>query len=270
MGKRDLPQKTVLLNAVRDIYRGTPFEGFLAAMSRRTGWSGWHPLMPGHCLYQPGEWRRFEANGLKWQVDISDFIGHGAYFGLDRSMERLFDLCAPDLIVLDVGVNIGWTALNLARLAPNGRVIGFEPDPDNFRACRANLRLNELPNLLVEPLGLADRTGQSKIAVESERNRGGNRISNDGDVIVELTTIDPYCATHDIPRVDLVKIDTEGFEERIIRGGAATLSRDLPDAVHRSERSKPRALWRGRAKSVRSAEGARLRKLQRCWNQLRN
>lgn len=221
-------RKTRILNRIRSLYRGTLLERLIAARNRASGSRLWRALVPGHRLYETGEGRCFVANGLRWDVDISDYIGHGIYFGLDRSMDVLFDLANSTSIVFDVGVNVGWTALNLASRCPSGRVIGFEPDPANYASCSRNLRLNSLPNLIVEPLGLADRPGTSGMIVENERNRGGNRVSADGSGPIELTTIDQYCERNGIERVDLLKIDTEGFEHRIIQGGSGTLARHRP------------------------------------------
>jgi len=220
--------RTAILNRIRRAYRDTALERGIAARGRATGGALWRSLAPSHYLYERNAIRRFRAKDLEWQVDISDYIGHGIYFGLDRSMEALFALCAEDAIVLDVGANLGWTALNLARRAARGRVIGFEADPVNYANCMVNVRLNDLPNLKVEPIGLADTPGQSHIVIDDALNRGGNRIATDGGTIVTLTTIDAYCAEHGLERVDLVKIDTEGFEERIVRGGRHVLRRDRP------------------------------------------
>lgn len=222
------PMKSKLLNKVRALYRGTAFERAIARNSRQSGAPIWRSLAPNHDLYRPGERRSFVANGLAWEVDVSDYIGHEIYFGLDRSMPLLFQLAKPDSIVFDVGVNLGWSALNLAALCPEGNVIGFEPDPQNFANCLANLRRNNLPNLTIEPLGLGDRPRTASMTVEHERNRGGNRISEESGGEIRLTTIDEYCRDQAIPRLDLIKIDTEGFEQRIIQGGSETLARHRP------------------------------------------
>ena len=85
-----------------------------------------------------------------------------------------------------------------------------------------------MTNLVVEQIGLADKAGVAHIVVDHARNLGGNRISSAGGQKVKLTTIDSYCDEHRIAKIDLVKIDTEGFEERIVRGGANTLKRHKP------------------------------------------
>jgi len=223
-----VPLRARFLNKIRRLYRGGALEAFIARKGRSSGSPLWRSLTPGHNLYEPDAIRTFAHDGLEWNVDVSDYIGHGVYFGLDRTTERLFSLAEPDFITFDVGANIGWTALNLARRCPAGQVIAFEPDTRNHRKLVENVRLNSLANLSVERLGLADHPSRSRMIVENERNSGGNRISDDPAGTIELTTIDDYCSAKQIPRLDLLKIDTEGFEERIVRGGIDRLRQDRP------------------------------------------
>ena len=148
-----VPLRARFLNKIRRLYRGGALEAFIARKGRSSGSPLWRSLTPGHNLYEPDAIRTFAHDGLEWNVDVSDYIGHGVYFGLDRTTERLFSLAEPDFITFDVGANIGWTALNLARRCPAGQVIAFEPDTRNHRKLVENVRLNSLANLSVERLG---------------------------------------------------------------------------------------------------------------------
>lgn len=231
---RRLSTRTRLLNVGRDLLKLPPLEAALARQCRAAADTGsllWK-LVPNNYQYAAGSVRDFQCNGLNWRVDVSDYIGHCAYFGLDRSMKALFDLARPDSVVLDIGVNLGWTALNLGKLCSRGQVFGFEPDPENFERFMVNMRLNKLPNVIVSPVALGAGAGKVSMHVPTPSNRGGNRI---GSATREATasgipmmTADEFVAQHQLARVDLIKIDTEGYELQVLRGASGLLRRFGP------------------------------------------
>ncbi len=231
---RKLSYKTRFLNIFREIFKIPFLEKMLADISRTAPASGslFWKLVPNNYQYPENSFRHFSAKGLKWRVDVSDFIGHSAYFGLDRTMDTLFELCKKDSVVLDIGVNIGWTALNLSRICTAGRVIGFEPDPLNYEMCLENVRLNKPGNLTLVPIALGSENGVVSMRVPAPSNRGGNRVSPAGSDApagnIRMMTVDNYCQESGISRIDLVKIDTEGYELRILKGATRTLRDHRP------------------------------------------
>jgi FkbM family methyltransferase len=156
-------------------------------------------------------------------------MGHTVYFGLNQDLIKLFQLCKPADVVFDIGVNIGWTALNLSKICSCGQVYGFEPDTINFIACSKNLELNpDIRNLILSKVALGDQDAMVKMVVSEPTNLGGNRVGessiNAGDADVAMTTLDSFFSKRSLSRLDLVKIDTEGYELRILKGGFTTLS----------------------------------------------
>lgn len=127
----------------------------------------------------------------------------------------------PGDVFVDVGANIGYfTVIAADAVGAQGRVFAFEPDPDNYRLLRHNARLNDLEHR-IEAIcaGLSDQAGEG-ILYLSEDNLGDHRIFAGGDgrhsVPVRLHRGCDFLASR--PRLDLVKIDTQGAEYRVIAG----------------------------------------------------
>src|SRR6185369_17454681 len=178
----------------------------------------------------------FKRNDIIFRVDISDYIGHYIYFGFkDPSINSLFDLVNPGDTIYDIGANIGFTLLNFAKLTgAKGYVFGFEPDPVNFSQCTQNIGLNNFQNIEVHNFGLGKEKSQNKLYVDSENNRGGNRILTDETgtgkefSIINVISLDEWVTDRNPFKIDLIKIDTEGYEMNILSGSQQTLARYAP------------------------------------------
>jgi FkbM family methyltransferase len=166
------------------------------------------------------------------RVDISDYIGHYCFFGFKQAAEEhLFALCGQYAQVLDVGANIGSTLLTFARRARDGKVVGFEPDPLNFLSCTHNLSLNGFSHARMLNVGLGSEEASFHLETRSPGNRGGNRISppeNPTGVKVQVKKLDNIFPELELDRVDLIKIDVEGYELHVLKGGAQVIGKFRP------------------------------------------
>lgn len=221
-----------LLNFFRQFWMVPFMESWLA---RRTagvnpdaGFSRW---APNPYQYPSPTWRKFQREGVSMQVDISDYIGHYLYFGFaDPSANALFSLVKPDAHVVDVGANIGWTALRMATLASTGWVRAFEPHPLNFSRCQENISRNAVSNLKIFPFALGSSRGMVQMEVRTPSNLGGNRIAPKftGSTPIEVWPLDEIIGTFPDKHIDLIKIDVEGYELQVLRGSLDTLKRCRP------------------------------------------
>jgi FkbM family methyltransferase len=229
-----LPLKTRLLNILREVFRIPWLERMLVRLTQgKPVHHGLVKLAPNHYQYPQPSVRHVVRNGLRYQVDISDLLGWAIYFGLyERSRERLYSLAGAGATVLDVGTNLGEVLLNLGRrVGDQGRVLGFEPDPLNHALAQRNLDLNPMPWVTLLPVGLGHEAGVFPLALNTERNRGGNRILWDAtktSTAVEVRTLDEMVALHELRRLDLIKIDVEGFELKVLRGAMQSVQRFMP------------------------------------------
>ena len=191
-------------------------------------------LAPNYTLYQQNSIRKFNRNGLILEVDISDYIGHFTYFGFeDKAAEGLFKLAKEKEVIFDIGANIGFTSLSLAQSSNNltSKVYAFEPDPYNYSKLIDSINLN--PNYVVSPenVGIGDTVENLKLAINTANNLGGNRINKNATEnysIIPVTTVDIFVESRKIPRVDLIKIDIEGFEMNALKGAEQTIKLHKP------------------------------------------
>jgi FkbM family methyltransferase len=145
----------------------------------------------------------------------------------------------PEGVVLDVGANIGLAALALAPLVPQGRIHSFEPVPEPLAYLRANAEADPLGNIEVVPLAVGGAPG--RIAMHQGVNfTAGSHVVDAAHAMAgglpvleaEATTLDAWAAARGgLPRLDLVKLDVEGFEPEALEGAAGLLAAHRPVVV---------------------------------------
>jgi FkbM family methyltransferase len=143
----------------------------------------------------------------------------------------LLSIVKPGHVVFDIGANIGYyTVLASQQVGPTGRVVAFEPLARNVSYLYRHVRLNRAENVRLIPLGCSDRTGVALFRRGPDYATGsltrGPRSSSALDELVGVTTVDDVVQELGlVPNV--LKIDVEGAEERVLKGAARTL-----DAAH--------------------------------------
>jgi FkbM family methyltransferase len=154
-----------------------------------------------------------------------------------RELEPVLRPFVPnDAVVLDIGAHAGQFSKLFAAMAPAGRVHAFEPSPYARSILTRALAWNRIANVEVTPLGLSDAAGEQTLYTPIKK-RGGMGFGiahlgadDSGRALVEhriqLTTIDAYC--QGFTRLDLIKIDVEGWEVSALTGGRATIARFHP------------------------------------------
>jgi FkbM family methyltransferase len=119
-----------------------------------------------------------------------------------------------------------------SKVKKEGKVYGFEPDPFNYENCLDNIKLNDFTNVFVSQIGLGETVGSYDLIVDTESNRGGNRISlketNKSATKIEVNTLDNWIQENNISKVDVIKIDVEGFEYKVLKGGEKLLKQKRP------------------------------------------
>lgn len=165
---------------------------------------------------------RFLADG--WltgmlRFPVSKHFPQGVY--LARDLRRFF----PDWQVrriFDVGANEGQTAIQFALAFPKARIESFEPAKDTFRTLVKRTAWSK--RIHCHPVALGSTCGTSMMMTDTEFPFSF-RLSDAGTEPVTTTTVAQFCADHRIDDVNLLKIDTEGFDLEVLRG-AQDLIRD--------------------------------------------
>jgi FkbM family methyltransferase len=127
----------------------------------------------------------------------------------------------PGDIVADVGAYIGLYTIAVGkRIGPKGRVVAFEPNPENFHFLKEHVRLNGLADR-VELFQAAVGSSDGSICLKWRGSESYVQLQGDGQP-VPAVCLDTLFANR---RLDVLKVDVEGYEEEVLRG-AVDLLRD--------------------------------------------
>lgn len=131
---------------------------------------------------------------------------------------------------LDVGANLGYFSCLFGKLAgPKGRVVAVEPEPNNFKQLKRNLRNNELNNVTAYRCAVGAEDGVAKMGVYKAANRGRHSLvdleSCKEFIEVPVRRLDELLKDAASESWDLVKMDVEGYEPLVFQGAKETLAR---------------------------------------------
>ncbi len=170
-------------------------------------------------------WVRGSANAPEW-------LGIYEY----RKQRLLRRLVPRGATVCDIGANAGFYSLGMSRLVgENGRVISFEPLPENLAKLRCHLSINKIDNVTLSDCALSDKSDHVTFA-PGENDFTGS-ISSDATDSFRVPTIslDEFIAEHAIVDPTFLKIDVEGAEASVLAGARKLLERAHPTmliAIH--------------------------------------
>ena len=133
----------------------------------------------------------------------------------------LLEHVRPGHVVFDVGANVGFFTLLASQLVgPTGAVVAFEPFPAALKYLRRHLELNRVENTTVVDAAVSDAPGRVHFRAHGP--------SDGGELSAEVVRLDQLCATGKVPLPDLIKIDVEGEELKVLRGAARILRERRP------------------------------------------
>jgi len=196
-----------------------------------------------------------------WFMARNDGLGstltHDGFEPNERSFVGRF--LRQGMIVLDIGAHHGFYTLLASKLVgPAGKVFAFEPSPREQKALRLNLTLNRCKNVFTQPVALGDAETRSDLFVVNGKHTGFNSLRPPGisspttQVKVSVKQLDSWLREAKLDRVDFIKLDVEGGEFAVLKGGRQFLEqRPRPVILAELEdaRSEP---WGHRAKDTAS------------------
>lgn len=173
---------------------------------------------------------RFCCDPADYRIAPVEAINFGSYESDDAAM--LDRLIQPGMVIFDIGANIGWYSLHHAARDPKCRLHAFEPIPSTLHWLERNLALNPLPNVTIHPFGFSDASGTQRFHVYPEGSGGASAANNSGRPTVQqveapVRTLDEFVEETRC-KPDLLKVDVEGAELSVFRGGMRTLSSAKP------------------------------------------
>lgn len=180
----------------------------------------------GFHLWETPMGRWWIPNGDDWMLP----------FNLAEQKRRIYGTGPQDVqrgdIVLDCGANVG-VYTRLALDAGAKIVVAIEPGPENVESLRRNFAQEiAAGRVILVPKGVWDKDDVLTLKVDPKNTAANTFVMDLKDaqagVQVPLTTIDKLVAELDLERVDYIKMDIEGAEQRALRGAAATIARFHP------------------------------------------
>jgi FkbM family methyltransferase len=137
----------------------------------------------------------------------------------------------PGMNVVDIGGNLGYYALLEAQMVGDaGRVIAIEPVAANFAQLSKNVEANGYRNILLHNVAIGSSNGTVPMYLSKKSNWHSLHPVpwETREITVRVSTLDALLAQHELPSVDLVRMDLEGYEVEVIRGMAETIKNYSP------------------------------------------
>lgn len=196
-------------------------------------------------------WKFFEARRLQVPFTIPWYDGLRVtmYLGNDLSLclyvagtyepnEFMFlsKVLRPGMTFIDVGANDGLYTLFASRqVGPTGRVLALEPSSREFARLERNLLLNNITNVSGLQIAASDREGFGTLRIAGFGHEGLNTlggfaysVEQDGTEEIQLVALDNIVERYKLERIDVMKMDTEGGELKVLQGACSILTVHKP------------------------------------------
>ncbi len=158
-------------------------------------------------------------------LNPNDPVVSGAiFFNVYEKSESNFikSICYEGMNILDIGANIGfYTALFSQSAGDDGMVIAIEPDKESYKYLSKSINSFYYKNVLSFRLAASDTKQKLPLFISTE-NRGDNRLYSTNQkrnsMIVDCITVDELLKENKIKNLDLIKIDVQGYEPKVLKG----------------------------------------------------
>jgi FkbM family methyltransferase len=152
-------------------------------------------------------------------VQKKEYMSYGIEHALD--VKRLSKNSLHDIkFIFDVGANIGKIAQYYAEYFPCAEIYSFEPIKGTFAELQINTKQN--PNIRSYQFAFGSEVGTTNVELQKSPLWNSLRNTNPYPLgiteTVQVKTIDSFLQMESIPNIDLLKIDTEGYEIEVLKG----------------------------------------------------
>lgn len=174
---------------------------------------------------------------LIMELHMNDFIERSIYFDSFEFLCRriIMSFLKSDSVFIDIGANIGYYSLLSNAKGHKARVISFEPNPVTVKQLRRNIYLNSAHRIEVFDIALSDNEGEVMLYCPKDETHGHASMRNQGWRDPDTYTIPTRrlddVLPENIEQIDLIKIDVEGSELFVFRGGVETIKRFKPAII---------------------------------------
>ena len=151
------------------------------------------------------------------RIDSSRTHGREDWYDISKSGCRI-------ATVFDVGANIGQSVRKFRDAFPRATIYCFEPVRALFQELRESVSGDGNVRCFQTAMGSAPGIGKIYLTEHPTMNSLIERENSRGSEEVQIETVDSFCATNGIERIDLLKVDAEGFDLEVLKGAASLLS----------------------------------------------
>jgi len=169
---------------------------------------------------------RMYFNIAQGPVEIDLAFGAYEYW----KAKLIFDLVKPGMTIIDIGASRGNYSILFANLMKDsGKVVAFEPDPENCGWLRKNIQINKYKCIELHQCALSDKDGITtfypgiKYGLGSLIYQSSMTVSGEESITVQTQTLDSVLKKEHIRDVHLIKMDVEGNDLQVLKGAEHTL-----------------------------------------------
>jgi FkbM family methyltransferase len=223
------PFNWVATTVMRPILRITGVEGAMVTKHLHRHGTVKARLPNGRTLRLWSQGDDFVSNQIFWN-------GWNAYE--TETLSLFFELATRAEVILDVGAHVGVFSLVAAHANPGARVFAFEPVAPTYQRLQSNVALNQLKNVRCFQSALSDKDGTAQFFHQPGMTFTAS-LSREfmhwqktwSSSMVTVITGDKFVEENNLPRVDLMKIDTESTEPQVLAGILKTIERHRPNII---------------------------------------
>lgn len=177
-------------------------------------------------------------NGIKLECNSPD-KGSAAFAILSlefyerKEIKFILKFLKKNMIFFDIGANIGFHSLNVAKHDKSITIHSFEPIPEIFFNLNNNILLNEVKNINTYNFGISNEN--NNVSFYFNPNLSGatslKKLLDSSKVKLvqsKVVTLDQFMIDNRIQQLDFIKCDVEGAEILVIQGGIDTIRKQKP------------------------------------------
>jgi FkbM family methyltransferase len=188
---------------------------------------------------------KFQDIRFKVYSEADDHVASALYYNKpiseSRDLNCFLNFAQQSKVILDIGANVGIYSILCSKINSAASIYAFEPNKINADRFRKNVAINELGNVKLIEKAVGDVRKHIKLTVPANDTISDTSSALEGfsertysgsikwkQVEVEQITIDDFVAAEHLPRIDLIKIDVEGYEMMVFEGALECISKYHP------------------------------------------
>lgn len=180
--------------------------------------------------------QKIRYHNFKLKLHIDDWVQENLFFLGEYEAAELKTaefFLKEDSVFIDIGANVGLYTVHLSKIINNkGKIFCFEPFSANFNSLHENIMLNNLVHVQIQKLAIGAQEENIKLYCNPAHHNLGMisviPMENSYTEEVKSVTLDGFLKLNCVTRIDLIKIDIEGYEYQALCGMKETLTTFKP------------------------------------------